>query len=132
MNTYYTCSCGFISKEDTRIVFKNFGGMSTGTTVFTQEEIVASTINDDVTEDNTMYSVYPTMLTSASTLNIQSQYQMTGISLCDYTGKTVWTNRFTAPESMVSISVPSLPTGHYAVLIHGGTTTIVKKICIYQ
>lgn len=115
-----------------KIVFKNFGGMSTGTTVFTQEEIVASNINDYVTEDNTMYSVFPTTLISASPLNIHSHYQMTGVSLLDYTGKIVWTNKFTAPESMVSISVPSLPTGQYALLIHGGTVPVMKKICIYQ
>ncbi len=117
-----------------KIVFKSFGGNTTGSTTFMQHDVTVTSLDDNHSSENQSVIIFPTILQSGDSfsLYLRSQNDAVSLSVIDFTGKTLFSETLDATDNMQSIALPSLPVGQYAVVIHDGAHITVKKILIYQ
>lgn len=117
-----------------KIVFKSFGGNATGTTTFMQQDVTLSSLDNTHLSEEPYDVIFPTILQSGTSflLQLQPREDVTNVSIIDYTGKTLFSTILTSVDTLHTITLPSLPIGQYAVMIHDGIHTNVKKIFIYQ
>jgi hypothetical protein len=117
-----------------KIVFKRFGGSTTGTTTFMQEDVTVSSLNEDIVSAVSYTKVFPTVVQSGASLTVQSNsnssVQM--LYLYDNAGNEVYKSTLMSGNTSTTVLLPILATGQYTLMVSNGLHTEFHKIIVRQ
>lgn len=109
-----------------RIVFTGFGGMANGDTYFDIEEIISTTITENLT--NISFDFYPNPAKENINILITNDIENTQLNLIDINGKTVKSTLLRYNTNQLYVG--DIPKGIYFIQLITQHQTLTKKLII--
>ena len=109
-----------------RIVFTGFGGMANGDTYFDIEEIISTTIAENLT--NISFDFYPNPAKENINILITNDIENTQLNLIDINGKTVKSTLLRYNTNQLYVG--DIPKGIYFIQLVTQNHTLTKKLVI--
>lgn len=116
-----------------KIVFQDFGGSSTGTTTYTQDEIITSSINDNTGNAIGAFALYPNVASNSENVNIvlgNENGDKMMITVQNTLGDIVYTQQLENAQGLHSLTMPSLASGMYLVTVGNENFSSTQKLMI--
>lgn len=126
----------FVKTQENKIfklVFQDFGGSATGSTTYSQDEILTSSIYDNAGNITGAFSLYPNIVTSSESVSIvlgNESAEMVKVTVQNTLGDILYTQVLENANGLQTLNIPQLSGGMYLVTVGNENFSSTQKLLI--
>jgi len=126
----------FVKTQENKIfklVFQDFGGSATGSTTYSQDEILTSSIYDNAGNVTGAFSLYPNVVTSSESVSIvlgNESAEMVKVTVQNTLGDILYTQVLENANGLQTLNIPQLSGGMYLVTVGNENFSSTQKLLI--